>query len=408
MFAPVHDLGLVVIWDDGDDLHAEPRAPYPHAREVLALRAHRAKAGALIGGFARTAEAASLVASGWAAALTVSRAAVRQHAPLIRAAGDDAELARDGAARSARLPSLALRTARKGLDRGPVLVQVPRRGYLSAVACEGCRARARCRACGGPLAVEAGGAAARCRWCGRPDPDWQCPACGARRMRAVVTGSRRTAEELRHAFPGTPVVTSGGTSTLASLPAEHALVVATPGAEPRAAGGYAAAILLDAWVLLSRPSLDAAQEAVRRWLNAAALVVPGEAGGRVVVVGDAALPAVQAVIRWDPVTHADRELAERGAARFPPAVRMAAVTGPAQAVGQLLAAAALPPSADVLGPIELPAGPGGGAEPVRALIRVPKRDAQALAAALQAAQAGRSARKAPGQIRVHVDPAGLI
>ena len=72
MFAPVPDLGLVVIWDDGDDLHAEPRAPYPHAREVLALRAHRARAAALIGGFARTAEATSLVASGWARALTAA------------------------------------------------------------------------------------------------------------------------------------------------------------------------------------------------------------------------------------------------------------------------------------------------------------------------------------------------
>ena len=66
MFAPVAGLGLVVIWDDGDDLHAEPRAPYPHAREVLALRAHRSGAAALLGGFARTAEAAQLVASGWA------------------------------------------------------------------------------------------------------------------------------------------------------------------------------------------------------------------------------------------------------------------------------------------------------------------------------------------------------
>ena len=36
MFAPVHDLGLAVVWDDGDDLHAEPHAPYPHVREVLA------------------------------------------------------------------------------------------------------------------------------------------------------------------------------------------------------------------------------------------------------------------------------------------------------------------------------------------------------------------------------------
>ena len=62
MFAPVTELGLVVLWDDGDDLHAEPRAPYPHAREVLALRAHRAGAAALIGGFARTAELTQLVA----------------------------------------------------------------------------------------------------------------------------------------------------------------------------------------------------------------------------------------------------------------------------------------------------------------------------------------------------------
>ena len=31
-FAPVRDLGLAVVWDDGDDLHAEPRAPYPHVR----------------------------------------------------------------------------------------------------------------------------------------------------------------------------------------------------------------------------------------------------------------------------------------------------------------------------------------------------------------------------------------
>ncbi|HYK30300.1 MAG TPA: primosome assembly protein PriA, partial [Streptosporangiaceae bacterium] len=93
MFAPVADLGLVAIWDDGDDLHAEPRAPYPHARDVLLIRAHRSAAAALIGGFARTAEAEQLLASGWAKPLVADRQAVRRHAPLIRTAGDDAELA---------------------------------------------------------------------------------------------------------------------------------------------------------------------------------------------------------------------------------------------------------------------------------------------------------------------------
>ena len=40
VFAPVPDLGLIALWDDGDDLFAEPRSPYPHAREVALLRAH--------------------------------------------------------------------------------------------------------------------------------------------------------------------------------------------------------------------------------------------------------------------------------------------------------------------------------------------------------------------------------
>ncbi len=76
-FAPVHDLGLVAIWDDGDDLHAEPRAPYPHAREVLLTRATVEGAAALVGGFARSVEAEQLLATGWAHELAAPREALR-------------------------------------------------------------------------------------------------------------------------------------------------------------------------------------------------------------------------------------------------------------------------------------------------------------------------------------------
>jgi primosomal protein N' (replication factor Y) len=419
MFAPVTDLGLVVLWDDGDDLHAEPRAPYPHAREVLALRAHRRGAAALIGGFARTAEATQLVAGGWAHALGGDRAAVRRRAPLVTAAGEDAELARDQAARSARLPGLALRTARDALSRGPVLFQVPRRGYVVAVACERCHERAQCTVCGGPLALAGPRSAAFCHWCAAPAAGRACPRCGHTGLRALITGAGRTAEELGRAFPSLPVRISGRTEVITEVPSSPAVVVATPGAEPRAEGGYAAAVLLDGWMLLGRASLRAAEEALRRWMNAAALVRPGPEGGAVVLVADSGLPAVQALIRWDPVTHAERELAERTALRFPPAVRMAALTGPASAVRAVLAAAVLPDGADVLGPVPdgddsgpASAAPGEAAAPdeeqVRALIRVPRSGGLALAAALRAAQAVRSARKDAGVVRLQLDPAELI
>ena len=432
MFAPVTDLGLVVLWDDGDDLHAEPRAPYPNAREVLALRAHRAQAAALIGGFARTAELTQLVAAGWARPLTGGPEALRQAAPIIRAAPDEAELARDAAAMTARLPSLALRSARSALAGaalaggaraapaggargalagGPVLVQVPRRGYLAAIACDRCRAQARCPKCGGPLEIGGSQEIPDCRWCGALAADWTCARCGSDRLRALVTGAARTAEELGRAFPGIPVRTSGSQHVLATVPAEPALVIATPGAEPVAPDGYAGALLLDGWALLGRPSLRAAEEALRRWLNAAALVRPA---GPVVVLAEASLPAVQALIRWDPVTFAERELAERAELGFPPAVRMASVTGTPEAVAEFLGAAVLPGGAEVLGPVPAEAFPARGIgkdsadQPElqeRALIRIGRQEGLALARALHVAQATRSARKEGAAVRVQLDPA---
>jgi primosomal protein N' (replication factor Y) (superfamily II helicase) len=412
MFAPVRDLGLVVIWDDGDDLHSERRAPYPHAREVLALRAHRQQAAALIGGFARTTETTQLVQAGWAHPIEAGRPTVRALAPLIRGTDDEAELARGAAAAAARLPSLALRTAREALGRGPVLVQVPRRGYLAAVACGRCREQARCAVCGGPLALGNADAPPQCAWCGSLAAAWRCPHCGHAGLRSIVTGAARTAEELGRAFPSVPVRTSRGQAVIALVPETPALVVATPGAEPAACGGYAAALLLDGWILAGRATLRAAEEALRRWLNAAALVRPAAEGGRVVAVADSSLPAVQALIRWDPVRHSERELAEREHLRFPPSVRMGAALGPQNAVTELIEAAQLPPGADVLGPV--PALPGapvtGDAEDgeVRVFIRVPRAHGADLARALQAAQAVRSARKATGVVRVHMDPVDLI
>lgn len=414
MFAPVAELGLVAIWDDGDDLHAERLAPYPHAREVLGLRAHRSGAGMLIGGYARTAEATQLVASRWARPIVAARTTIRSLAPRVHPSGEDAELARDQAARQARLPSIAWRALRHGLDSGPVLVQVPRRGYLPALACHHCRTPARCvlpptrnaaqlveaPLCHGPLALRGGHAAPCCRWCGRVDAGWRCPSCGSPRLRAVVTGARRTAEELGRAFPSVQVRTSGRDGVLATVPATRALVVATPGAEPVAEGGYAAAVLLDGWALLGRADLRAGEETVRRWMNAAALLRPA---AELVVLGDAGLPAVQALLRWDPITHAERELGDRAELGFPPAVRMATLTGVASAVRQMLDEVRLPPDAQVLGPVPVDES---GQE--RAMIRVHRAGGAALAAALKGASGVRAARKTPDVVRVSVDPLDLI
>ncbi|WP_405138501.1 hypothetical protein [Nocardia sp. NBC_01388] len=570
VFTPVQDLGLIAIWDDGDGTYAEPRSPYPHAREVAMLRAHETGAAFVAGGFARTAEVQAIVESGWAHDLLADRGVLRQVMPHISAPGDsDAALERDPIARAIRIPGVAFLAARKALAAGePVLVQVPRRGYIPALACAKCRTPARCRHCNGPLALpdttsdssranttggsapgraarggspagnapgraphegaaaentsarvqydgaapggaggraaydgagdargraaydgaEAWGARGRaahdgpeagsprrraaydgpeagqagyggstrqsagvdgargrptaagaarppfvdrgvamgvsvprggaemahspaCRWCGITEAAFRCGACGSRALRAVVIGAVRTAEELGRAFPGVPVRGSGGTAVLDSVPEGPQVVVSTIGAEPVVPGGYAVALLLDGWALLGRADLRAAEDALRRWMSAAALV---RTGGQVLVMADPAISTVQALLRWDPVGHAQFELDERTQVRFPPSVRLAAVDGTTDSIAELLTEAKLPDMVEVLGPVPLPPGArkpfSSGDNPPeveRMILRVDRSAGAALARALSAALAVRSTHKSDAPLRVQIDPVDI-
>jgi primosomal protein N' (replication factor Y) len=216
-------------------------------------------------------------------------------------------------------------------------------------------------------------------------------------------GERRTAEELARAFPGATIRTSSGDAVLDTVPHAPALVVATQGAEPVTAAGYGAVLLLDAWTLLGRPDLRAAEEALRRWCSAAALARSAEDGGRVVLVGaDPGLPVVQALLRWDPAWFAETEVRSRQALGFPPAVRLAAVEGEPASVGELVDEVLAQPTmtgiADVLGPVPV----DDATE--RLLLRVPRAAGQALAAAVAEVQRRRRPRKNAPVVRVRMDP----
>ena len=413
-FAPVKDLKLAVILHDGDDNLVDPRAPYVHAREVLTTRSAQEGCSLILADHTRTAEAQLLVESGWAHGLVASRETVRRKAPLIRAVGDsDFELERDPLAASARLPKIAFEALRGALDRGePALVQVPRKGYVPTLACGSCRAPARCRQCNGPLGLPAGTDAGvpTCRWCGAPDARHRCGACGSVKLRAVVLGADRTAEELGRAFPGVRVITSGGNRVLDTVPQGKALVVATPGAEPRAT--YGAGVLLDTWALLGRQDLRATEDTLAKWAAVATLVAPAFRSGEVVVVADPGLPVVQSFIRWDMVGAAARELAQRRDVGFPPAVHMAAVDGANAALDAFREHADLPPGVEVLGPVDLPPGvtlPGDYDEakhgpPQRLLLRAPLGPRSGLGRSLRAAVVAKAGRREDLPLRIQVDP----
>jgi primosomal protein N' (replication factor Y) len=403
VYAPAPRLGLVAMWDEGDPLHAEPLSPYAHARDVALLRSRQQGTALVLLAHSRSTEVERLVAIGYLTSVAPERNRPPRVIPTTSQTGDE------GFARQARIPSGAWRAAKDAVEHGPVLIQVARPGYAPLVACRACRQAARCTVCTGPLGMSTATSTPTCGWCGHLAGDWRCANCGSDELRLVTIGAGRTAEELGRAFPGVQVVLADGERHVQEVDAESRLVVATRGAEPVAAGGYRAILLLDGERMLARESLRVGEDVLRQWSNAAALAAPRAPVMLVGVGGQVA----RALATWQQPRYAREELLERRALRFPPAVRAASVEGLPDAVGQAVERLAGIEGVDVLGPVPTEQGR------VRAIVRLDYASGADAARELRAAVvrnassrrkpvAGRTGFRPTVPLRVRFDDTGLF
>jgi primosomal protein N' (replication factor Y) len=342
VYAPAANLGLIAVWDDGDPLHSEPLSPYVHTRDAALLRQELQGCALAFFGHSRSTEVERLVELGWLRSVSPVPLALPKVIPTAQ------QVSTDRLAAQARIPSSAWKVARTALESGPVLVQVARPGYAPRLACADCGQTARCQRCEGPLQQKSARSVPACGWCGALAVNWRCTNCESEKLRLVGNGATRTAEDLGRAFPGVRVIIADGERQVLSVGREPALVIATRGAEPIAAGGYRAVLLLDGERMVARESLRVGEDCLRWWSNAVALA----AGGAPTVLVGVGGALATALVTWRHADYARSELADRRRLRFPPAVRVATITGTVEAVGKAVAAARIAPE-DVLGPVDL-------------------------------------------------------
>ena len=388
IFAPLEKLSLLLIWDEAAESYQEKSAPYWHTRQVAMLRSQREKASLVLGSFSRSPQAQALVMSTWAREL----APENHQIPLPKIFTPEYENRDDPSLGQSGLSSSALQFLRRGLQNGPVLIQVPRKGGRGGLSCANCLAPVRCPQCLGR--VEHLRTQFICHSCNHHF-QFSCPRCGAKATRARVRGHQQIGSELAAAFPRVPVYNCDADNSLMLIGAMPALIVATAEQEPVAKGGYLAALLLDAGLLLSLDRIWAAEEALRRWANAAAKVAPD---GQVMLTGDPGQRLANTFKHRTFSSWASQELAERAEVGIPPTATLAVIRGSKDALRRFLAEANFP-GAQVIGPVRQD-------EHFQVLVRSRLDQGEHLHEELRRLQAVAS-RKKWGQIQVQVDPQDL-
>ncbi|WP_307737366.1 hypothetical protein [uncultured Varibaculum sp.] len=388
IFAPLEKLSLLLIWDEAAESYQEKSAPYWHTRQVAMLRSQREKASLVLGSFSRSPQAQALVMSTWAREL----APENHQIPLPKIFTPEYENRDDPSLGQSGLSSSALQFLRRGLQNGPVLIQVPRKGGRGGLSCANCLAPVRCPQCLGR--VEHLRTQFICHSCNHHF-QFSCPRCGAKATRARVRGHQQIGSELAAAFPRVPVYNCDADNSLMLIGAMPALIVATAEQEPVAKGGYAAALLLDAGMILSLDRIWAAEEALRRWANTAAKV---SATGQVMLTGDPGQRLAETFKHRTFSSWASQELLGRAEVGIPPTATLAVIRGQEDALHRFLAESTFPDS-QVIGPVRQQ-------EHFQVLVRSRLDQGEHLREELRRLQAVAS-RKKWGQIQVQVDPQDL-
>jgi primosomal protein N' (replication factor Y) len=309
VFAPVRTPGLIWVSREVHPGHREERSPYYHVREVVMARGRLHGASCVMASLSPSVITAVAADLGSVRTVRPSRSLERAAAPLVETTPPEA------ADTSARLGALLKRASSAALI-------VSRSGYGVARICRSCGEPAACAFCRGPIVVESGRPI--CRVCGRPG---ECAVCRNRTFGIERGGSERVAEWARrisplevdldpregpHPVPGPGRTVVGTAATVKDVgPLELGIVA-----------------ILDPDRALSRPGTNAGEQALATWMEASAWAASREAGGRVLLqTRRAGHPAIQALVRWEPVAFLQGEARRLREAGFPPGHHLFRIEG---------------------------------------------------------------------------------
>ena len=207
VFAPVPDLGLIVVDEEHDPSYKQDDFPRYNGRDLAVVRARLAGVPIVLGSATPSLETVYRARAGKMQLLELKQRIDGRPLPEVQIVDMRRELGR-GAGRGPVLSSTLIDSLRETVSNGAqAILLLNRRGYASFLLCRACGKVAHCRHCSVGLSLHRQEARMRCHYCGRVEPVAKCcPSCGGEDLAEGTEGTERLEEELKQALPGVGAV----------------------------------------------------------------------------------------------------------------------------------------------------------------------------------------------------------
>jgi len=329
VFAPLSQLGLVVVDEEQDPSYYQSDSPRYHARDAALVRAQRSGAVVVLGSATPSLEAVASVRKGKFRHLVLPERVAARPQPDVRLIDMREEFRSTGVeSLLSRELSAALASLRESGDQAMLLLN--RRGYATFLLCRACGATLACASCSIPLTYHRAEDRMICHYCnrGRRVPA-ACPSCGSPHLHLGGAGTQRLEEAIRDLDPALRVARmdrdalkgKGHAGLLERF--ERRELDLLVGTQMLAKGhdfpGVTLVGVLSADSLLSLPDFRSAERTYQLLTQVAGRAGRGNRPGKVLVQAFAVdHPALQAAARHEPALFYERELRIRRLAEYPP------------------------------------------------------------------------------------------
>ncbi|HYR42245.1 MAG TPA: primosomal protein N' [Terriglobia bacterium] len=201
VFAPLPNLGLIVVDEEHETSYKQEEVPRYHARDTAVMRAKLAGAAVVLGSATPSMESFHNAESRKYDYVTLMTRVEDRALPEVEIVNMREEYAAKG--KQVVFARRVLQAVSARLERGEqTMILLNRRGYAAFLLCRHCGLTFQCNSCSVAMTYHRSIEKLLCHYCGSARrPPARCPECDSEYIHYVGEGTERLEAELKHLFP---------------------------------------------------------------------------------------------------------------------------------------------------------------------------------------------------------------